>query len=153
MGNPQATLDKPKDVGLPSPMEVCVADTTGPSVTKEEVAEAAKALVCGYANQAFELHDEEWTKLLSKLGFFPECTINAIPNEQLHNLVAIYELVKPDIVAMQEVVDFCHQWMKDPNRETLHDSHERQLTVETISYGNVATGGRGPVFINARSNL
>jgi hypothetical protein len=107
-------------------------------------------LVSGYANSAFELTGEEWTKLLSKYGFFPECTINAIPNEQLHNLVAIYELVKPDIVAMQEVVDFCHQWMKDPNRETLHDSEKRQLTVETISYGNVAAGERGAIFMEAR---
>jgi hypothetical protein len=41
-----------------TPVEACVANTTGPSVTKEEVILAAKTLVSGYANSAFELTGE-----------------------------------------------------------------------------------------------
>jgi len=148
--NPQTTLDNPKEVCLSSSAEGCVPNITTPTVTRDDIISAVKALVCAYANQACVLGDDEWAGLFSNLSFLQGYIATGIADETVRQLVAESNNVKSHIAAMWEVVQFCNQWVKNPNREILHDHENTLLTVNTISFGNVANGNRGKNFTDAR---
>lgn len=151
--NPQTTLDNPNEVCLPLSAEGCVPNITTPTVTRDDIISAVKALVCAYANQACVLGDDEWADLFSNFSFLQRYIATGIADETVCQLVAECNNVKSAIAAMWEVVQFCNQWVKNPNREILHDHENTELTVHTISFGNVATGNRGKNFTDARSAI